>query len=845
MPNTRVDLLDNVKMWIHDASGARAFWLYGSSGTGKSAVARSVCGILREVGRLGGSFFCSRGIRDDIKRIVPTLATCLARRDLQYCAALSTILEENPDVAHLEPEAQIKMLLEVPLSSAFGDVASELVFVIDAVDECSDGDATRNMLSAISACSSRMPIKFFITSRPEQRARTQLHSVQPGILQLHDIEEDIIEPDLRLYIVENLKRIRSKWEKADYAFPPEWPSEDDVTSLINSAGNLFIYAFTAIRYIGETTPLERLASLAQLGFIPERPSTKSLDDLYSFILNNAFNLGGSTKYAIREMNRVVAIFLALREPLSVSILSHVIDIPIQHTRRILECFHAVIYTPPQNDSGAVTTLHTSLKDYLTTDGRALKELKISTADGHRDLADVCIQTMASEALHFNVAGCYSSYLPTSEQNLTTISPVLRYSCTRWSEHVASASNISSLLPPLEDVLRRKMLFWIEVVVLVGRARLIQSLEGWATTVVSIASADLTSDLFVSCRDAIELSIPHIYISALQSLGPSSKMAEVFWPQFCNTPKLHVTEIDEGERNNVREEGSHHIAFSVTFSPDGSHIISGLDHGAIQIWSAQSGIAIRAPLQSHSPDRDVKCVSFSPDGARIASCSDDETICISDAKTAERVLEPLRGHTDAIWSVAFSPDGRRIASGSDDTTIRLWDAKTGDTLMEPLLGHIGSVWSVAFSTDGTRIVSGSEDLTIRIWDAETGQAIMDPLKGHTAAIWSVSFSPDGTCLVSGSEDTTIRIWDARTGEAIMSPLEGHTSAVLSVSYSPDATRIVSGSDDRTICIWDATTGDHVVEPLIGHSGSILSVAFSSDGTCVVSGSDDRTIRMWDV
>ena len=83
-----------------------------------------------------------------------------------------------------------------------------------------------------------------------------------------------------------------------------------------------------------------------------------------------------------------------------------------------------------------------------------------------------------------------------------------------------------------------------------------------------------------------------------------------------------------------------------------------------------------PFQGHTSS--VWSVAFSPDGRHIVSGSSDRTIQLWDAQTGGQVGNPLQGHTFSVWSVAFSPDGRHIVSGSGDGTIRLWDAQTGGT-----------------------------------------------------------------------------------------------------------------------------------------------------------------------
>ncbi|EMD32085.1 hypothetical protein CERSUDRAFT_18643, partial [Gelatoporia subvermispora B] len=853
MPNTRLKLLDDVQSWVREDSGARVFWLDGMAGTGKSAIARSVSNALRDNKRLGGSFFCSRGTRDDVKRIIPTLAMSLARHDPLYRLALLDVLEKNPDVAHAKLVLQVKHLLEEPLRNAYGDTASKWVLVMDALDECVDGAATRDMLSEVINCSRHLPIKFFITSRPERHIRGEFESTESdlhNILRLHDVAEDLIQSDIRFYITHRLADIRASWEKQRLQFPSQWPSEDDVAKLTKQAGKLFIYAFTAMIYIAKANPMKRLEGLTKLAAILQPLVTEPLDQMYSFVLANALDPKECTEDEIRDTKRMLTIILVMREPLSVSALSELIGQPAQEIRVMLERLHAVVYTPSQDISGAITTFHTSFEDYLTTPNRAPENFQLKTSDGHRSLADASIRIMASKALHFNVLGCRTSYKPDSEQDLAPISVVLAYSCIHWPHHLTRASDTSALSALIEGVLREKLLFWIEAVLSVGGTRLVSSLLGLAMSVVrssaftSRSFAQLLRDantFVVSCRQAMDIGTPHMYLSALPSEPCSSTIAQMFWPKFPNITRIQAAGASSRRKQYLHIEHTAAIE-SVAFSPDGTRIVSGSLDNTIRLWDATTGNAVMQPLEGHTEW--ITSVAFSPDGTRIVSGSADKTIRLWDATTGNAVMQPLEGHTEVITSVAFSFDGTRIVSGSVDTTIRLWDATTGNAVMQPLEGHTERITSVAFSPDGTRIVSGSYDKTIRLWDATTGNAVMQPLEGHSEAISSVAFSPDGTRIVSGSYDNTIRLWDATTGNAVTQPLEGHTAPIISVAFSPDGTRIVSESQDNTIRLWDVTTGIAVMQPLEGHTEVITSVAFSFDGTRIVSGSVDNTIRLWD-
>jgi WD40 repeat protein len=142
------------------------------------------------------------------------------------------------------------------------------------------------------------------------------------------------------------------------------------------------------------------------------------------------------------------------------------------------------------------------------------------------------------------------------------------------------------------------------------------------------------------------------------------------------------------------------------------------------------------LEGHTDS--VCSVTFSSDGTRIVSGSRDQTVRIWDAASGV-VLSTLEGHTEEVFSVAFSSDGTRIVSGSRDQTVRIWDAASG-VILSTLEGHTEGVNSVAFSSDGLRVVSGSWDHTVRVWDAVTG-AIHHVLQAHDYGNTLQSFLTD--------------------------------------------------------------------------------------------------------
>jgi WD40 repeat protein/serine/threonine protein kinase len=312
--------------------------------------------------------------------------------------------------------------------------------------------------------------------------------------------------------------------------------------------------------------------------------------------------------------------------------------------------------------------------------------------------------------------------------------------------------------------------------------------------------------------------------------------------------------------------------SVSFSRDGSRIVTGSRDRTAKVWDARTGTAL-IELSGHMGT--VSSVSFSPDGSRVVTGSDDGTAKVWDARTGSAFLE-LNGHLGAVMSASFSPDGSRILTASRDRTAKVWDARTGSLLLG-LDGHNGYVSSASFSPDGSRILTGSWDQTAKVWDSRTGSVMLELKLQKVEVIpeylLSVSFSPDGSRIFTGSATgkvkgwdartgsfllelkgdrisfspdgwrivTAGKVWDARTGELLLE-LKGHTGAVTDASFSPDASRIVTGSDDGTAKVWDARMGTRPLE--LWHKQTVASVSFSPDGSRIVTGSWDQTAKIWD-
>ncbi|KAG8732114.1 hypothetical protein FRC11_000671 [Ceratobasidium sp. 423] len=849
--NTRTKVLTCSMVWADNPTGAKIYWMNGMAGTGKTTIAYSLCEALTTTGQLAASFFCTRTSHEcrESKRIIPTIAYQLARRSAPFRHALCGALDEDPDIGTRIPSTQFELLLARPLQRARDNMANNLIVVIDALDECSDPHVVKHVLNSLFRFAEDLPVKFFVTSRPEPAIRTSMMAgINAGdrphsILYLHEIEKSLVEADIELYLKDELKHLLPTHRA-------------DIEELAKQAGNLFIYAATAIRYIqpGETAAntKQRLKTILEIN--KSRKSLSGLDELYSAILSTAINNKNLETNEQDIIKSVLWTAICACEPVLINTLASLAgfdeaDLAIS----ALQPLQSVLHVSEHN--GLVTTLHASFPDYMFSQERS-QEFFCDKPNHDQFLARRCLQIMKAQ-LRFNICQIESSFTLDDElsglgkQIDTQITPELFYASQFWVEHLSQAEGSSSIFETVQEFLSQRLLFWMEIMSLkkcmVAGAVASIKMHTWLIT------SNASPELITLARDAqsivgkyashpVSSSTPHIYISALALSSPTNRIHTIYRPRFTGLIHATGTFMDQVDQACIAAWSSGSPIRSVSSSADCKYIVLGDNSGRITVRHPHSGKQL-ITIQAHQ--RVISSVAFSSDASLIASSSHDRTLCIWSRSDGSLVSGPFEGHTNRVNSVAFSPDGMRLVSSSDDHTIRTWATNNYNNLSPgqlKLTGDPAPVKSAVFSPDGLQIASCSGGRDVHVWDAVNG-TLLHRLQGHTRSASCVRYSPCGRLIFSGSNDGTIRTWDTHNGTSIGNPFKGHSNHVTSIAVSPEGERIVSGSLDCTVRVWHRASGDLLAGPFEGHMDSVRSVKFSEDGTRIISASDDKTIRVW--
>ena len=161
------------------------------------------------------------------------------------------------------------------------------------------------------------------------------------------------------------------------------------------------------------------------------------------------------------------------------------------------------------------------------------------------------------------------------------------------------------------------------------------------------------------------------------------------------------------------------------------IAVGLESGDITILDRITG-SQAAAFSGHA--KWVFCLTFSLDGTLLISGSDDETVKIWDVQTGG-VINTFHGHRNSVLSVSISIDSTMIASVSRDETIHLWNIQTRECCQ--IIEQQAQVEHVIFSPTDPQYLMSLSDEKVWQWD----------INGHQIR------PPYGNSFVASSSDST--------------------------------------------------------------------------------------------
>ena len=493
LPDTRIEVLRLIGDWMANARGKRIFWLCGKAGIGKSTISRTVAKDLDGRGSLGASFFFKRGRADrsHAKLFFPTIALQLVSKLPGLGHAIAAALEEDPLLCEKHMTKQFEKLLLRPLQDGLAGNAflKDYFLVIDALDECEDVHQIGTLLKLLKRIDelTSARVRILVTSRPDpplvagfdEFSNDLLHDVQ-----LEQAQVRSIKPDLDMYFRFELAEVQKNYAKRNpyCTLPMPWAGQDDVDLLVEKSHPLFIVAHTICRLLSSSNkPQEDLRTL--LSQTNRRGLSTGLGSVYLPVLQQAVKnaVGHSEEERLSAFRTMIGSLVLLYDPLSITSLSNLLDVPIQDIGVLIPPLRSVLNVAEKADGtpdpfGAIKLFHLSFRDFLVdldlqNDGEGGK-FWIDETQAHSEIANHCLRLLGN-TLQEDMCCVQAPGTRRSAVSRATIaehlSKEVAYARCYWIRHVVASREGVKDEGQVDMFLRKHLLHWIEGMSWLGKA----------------------------------------------------------------------------------------------------------------------------------------------------------------------------------------------------------------------------------------------------------------------------------------------------------------------------------------------------------------------------------------
>ncbi|KAG8964240.1 hypothetical protein FRC03_002070, partial [Tulasnella sp. 419] len=457
LENTRVTLLAEIFEWIRDPDNKqKIFWLHGLAGTGKSTIAHTVAKAIDEDDRLGASFFFSRDEADlrNPLLVIPTIALQLAEHLPEFKSCLAKSLEMRKDAGTASLSVQMKKLMIEPIREVERRLSSSIIVVVmDALDECENPQLVGSLMKLLLEFllgHHTLKVKFFITSRPEHHISSVFKNPRTNEVShpyiLHNIETSIVQADIEVFLRHGLTKVADDFDLSTIANP--WPSDNDVTNLVERSGALFIVASTAVKFIADPyigQPNEQLRALLTNERVTGTSPYDDLDQVYYHVVRTS--VGKFKKvddFVCVRFRDVVGAIITVLDPLPASTLRSLLGCEIDYVSGALRLLHSVIVIPSDVASGTepLRVFHLSFPNFLTERCEDAR-FAINPVLHHSYLAFRCLSIL-NDFLRRNILDLPDPLVLNEEVSdlkdrlSKVVLPHHQYACRSWGLHLHAA-----------------------------------------------------------------------------------------------------------------------------------------------------------------------------------------------------------------------------------------------------------------------------------------------------------------------------------------------------------------------------------------------------------------------
>ncbi|PYH89874.1 WD40 repeat-like protein [Aspergillus ellipticus CBS 707.79] len=747
-----------------DPSASNLLWIKGQAGTGKTML---LMGIIKE---LTSSLSVGSGDPAVLYFFFPRTNKELDNNTAAIRGLMWLLLRHRPVLMrHLEQEYDSAGEGLFTDQFAFDSLSriwekmlkdsniGQVVFIVDALDECNDTDRVPLMeLLGKSLPQAETPsnIKILISSRPE----SDISMTVPGLFCPHmhsiDLGNRLMASQFDIYITEKKRQLSEKMKNPAHL-------EKIVAKLRRKASNTFLWVSLVCKELFQSP------SYAWESILDEVP--RELKKLYEFLLNRLDNpkLDNRVIYCMK----VLALTTLAYQPLHMDEVEHLAQLPDQSAAEVIQ------------DCGSFLTIlddmvyfiHQSAHDYLL-----------------EHYGQICEEP--SEARKIRYACRYAVY-HLEESHCMDFEPdkIYAFLCEHflhWVEAMSLLGNAQNTVEILDALILLVDLWSI------ATWRLAQTLE--LQDSASRAAFSPNNKLFAATFEDGQVILwnTETWKRKMEFYTSNDARGIVFSPD-NDLVAIHNGRNIEWWDITSTAMATPHLSFKANFIRysdlicSNNELFASVWKGEVEVRLWKTGAIIHTV--KNRPDFSARHVAFSPDGRLLGVC-DERGVRLYD--TTSWVSKTILEDVSHAVSLAFSPNSLCVAVRFEDdgNAIQLLSTETGRE-MQIIKGYRSATSILSFSPNGQTLVETSYGNFTRIWDVT--QNI--PPRGdeqiqhtHVAQVTSMA-CPLSDLMASGTHNGEIFLWKMRTGK-LQQTMKMGDRPITRLAVSPDGQWLAASDGD---------------------------------------------------
>lgn len=484
LQGTREGVIAEIVRHIEENDDHPICWLKGPAGYGKSAISQEVAEIYAAKERLAASFFFLQGAgnRSVIAGLISTIANQLTVSVPATKPFIQSVIEAEPHITSQSLSYQFQRLVIGPIMATCNIVPTSqepstiahgtpsgytqhppvqanpvtMIMVIDGLDECDDKNSIGQFVEIIIDTfrrNPRLPLRILIASRIEEHIRRKLETAA-ACLVVHSLslQDFSAKSDIRKFFRSSFTAIYEENRPVMRNVPLPWPSNSDLTSLVEKSDGSFLFAVTLMDVIRNENalPQDNLHTALTAG--------AGLDTLYTRVLLHARRND--------NFERVIGTVMLLRKPLAITAIAELLWVRAADIVQTLLGIQSILMIPGDDDQ-PIQLFHTSLRDYLTSRLRS-NNFYIDPPTRHFSIATDCLSIIAvppKEGIFYDGGQKYASLNWCYHLHEALI-----------GDHIIGILAEGSLMQRLTDFAFQSLDFWVNTMLLDGYNKTLNVLD---------------------------------------------------------------------------------------------------------------------------------------------------------------------------------------------------------------------------------------------------------------------------------------------------------------------------------------------------------------------------------